>query len=175
MAPVNAAATLAALADVNVELAVNGPAGDLDLELLGDVRRVERAAAVGAAVRQRCLVDFIDLVGGGRLAIGLGAVVSAGLAAGFLGLGRGLALGEGGSLALAAAGRLVQLAAEALVLGLQVAEASLKGLAAGTGDGLHTPIIGLVQAAAARPRPRRSDQFDLDALNKYAEGLLKEH
>jgi hypothetical protein len=32
------------------------------------------------------------------------------------------------------------LAAEALVLGLQVAEASLQGLAAGTRDGLHTSL-----------------------------------
>jgi hypothetical protein len=43
-------------------------------------------------------------------------------------------------LALAGAGRLIDLAAEALVLGLQVAEASLKGLAASTRDGLHTPL-----------------------------------
>jgi hypothetical protein len=50
--------------------------------------------------------------------------------------------------ALAGAGRLVELGAKALVLGLQVTEASLKGLAAGTGDGLHTSIIGETQAAA---------------------------
>ena len=83
------------------------------------------------------------------MAVALGAVVFAGLAAGFLGLAHGLALGEGGGLALAGAGRLVELAAEALVLGLQVVEASLKGSAAGTGDGLHTSIIGERQAAAA--------------------------
>jgi hypothetical protein len=73
--------------------------------------------------------------------MGLGAVVSAGLAAGFLGLGRGLALGEEGGLALAGAGRLVELAAEALVLGLQVANTSLKGLAVGTPDRFHVGII----------------------------------
>jgi hypothetical protein len=72
----------------------------------------------------------------------LRAVVLAGLAAGLLGLAGGRSLGEGGGLALAGAGRLVELAAEALVLGSQVAEASLKGLAAGTRDGLHTTIIG---------------------------------
>ena len=49
-----------------------------------------------------------------------------------------------GGLALAGAGRLVKLAPEAFVLGLQVVQASLKGLAAGTRDGFHTPIIGLV-------------------------------
>ena len=139
MAPLDAAPALTALTDVDVELPVDGPAGDLDLELLGGVGLVERTTAVGAAVRQRCLVDLIDLVGAGRLAMGLGAVVFAGLAAGLLGLAGGLALGEGGGLALAGAGGLVELAAEALVFGLQVTQASLKGLAAGTGDGLHTP------------------------------------
>ena len=101
---------------------------------------VEGAAAVGAGVGQRRLVGFVDLRGGGRPAVGLGAVVPARLTAGLLGPGRGLDLGEGGGLVLAGADRRVELAAEALVLGLQVAEASLKGLAAGTRDGLHTPL-----------------------------------
>ena len=85
-------------------------------------------------------MDLVDLLGGGRLAVGLGAVVLAGLAAGLLGLLGGLPLGEGGGLALAGAGGLVELPAEALVLGLQVNEASLEGLAAGTRDGLHTSL-----------------------------------
>src|SRR5262245_61520196 len=102
---------------------------------------IQGAAAVGANARQGCLVDLVDLLGAWRLAMGLGAVVLAGLAAGLLGLVSGLALGEGGGLALAGAGGLVELTAEALVLGLQVTEASLKGLASGTRDGLHTPII----------------------------------
>jgi hypothetical protein len=72
--------------------------------------------------------------------VGLGAIVFAGLAAGLLGLASGLAFGEGGGLALAGTGRLVELAAAALVLGFQVADASLKGLAASTRDGLHTSL-----------------------------------
>jgi hypothetical protein len=56
---------------------------------------------------------------------------------------------------------------EALVLGLQVAEASLKGLAAGTRDGLHTSIIGEAQATATLRRPKSRDQLEVDALNKY--------
>src|SRR5262249_27823484 len=144
-------AALATLADVDVELPVNGLARDLDLELLGDVGLVEGAAAVGADVRQGRLVNLVDLFGAGRLAGGRGAVVLAGLAAGLLGLVGGLALGEGGGLALAGAGRLVELAAQALVLGLQVAKASLKGLAAGTRDRLHAFIIGVTRAVVARP------------------------
>jgi hypothetical protein len=108
MAPLDPTAALAAPADVNVELPVDGLARDLDLELLSDVGLVERPAAVGASAWQGRLVCFIDLVGPRRLAVGFGAVVFAGLATGLLGLVDGLALGEGGGLALAGAGRLVE-------------------------------------------------------------------
>jgi hypothetical protein len=141
MAPLNPTMALAALPDMDVELAVDGLARDLDLELLGDMGFVERTAAVGAAVRQGRLVNLIDLVRGGRLAVSLDPVVSAGLAAGLLGLVSGLAPGEGRDLPLAGAGRLLKLTAESLVLGLEVTESPLKGLAAGTHDGLHTCII----------------------------------
>jgi len=74
-------------------------------------------------------VDLIDLVGGGRLAVGLGAVVLARLAARPTGIRLGLTLGEGACLALAGPEGGVEFTAEPLVLGLQVVEASLKGLA----------------------------------------------
>jgi hypothetical protein len=167
MAPLDSTVAPTAAADVDVELAVNGLPRDFDLELPGDVGFVEGAAAVGADVGQGRLVDLIDLFGVGRLAVGLRAVVLAGLAAGLLGLVGGLALGEGGGLALAGAGRLVELAAEALVLGLQVAQSPLKGLAAGTRDGSHTRIIGEAGAAAALAQPKCRDQLQVDALNKY--------
>jgi hypothetical protein len=48
MASLNAALTLTAVTDVNVELPVDGLARDLDLELPGDVGFVERATAVRA-------------------------------------------------------------------------------------------------------------------------------
>src|SRR5262245_58401953 len=123
-------------------------------------------AQVGAAVRQQRLVNLIDLVGGGWRAVGLGAVVVAGLAARRAGVRLGLALGKRPGLALAGAGGLAELAPEALVLGLQVTDASLKGLAAGTRDRLHTSIIGETWAAAALPRPLSRDQLELDALTK---------
>jgi hypothetical protein len=85
-------------------------------------------------------MNLVDLVRGRRLTMCLGAVVLAGLASWLLGLVGGLALGERGGLALAGTGGLFELAAEALVLGLEVVEASLKGLAAGTRDGLHTSL-----------------------------------
>jgi hypothetical protein len=148
MPALDPALAVAALSDVDVELPVDGLAGDFDLELLGEVRFVERATAVGADVGQGRLVDLVDLVRCRRGAVGLGPVVSTWLAAGLLRLLPGLAFGEGAGLALAGAGRLVELAAQAVVLGLQVVDASLKGLAAGTQDGFHTTIIGEAQLPA---------------------------
>ena len=167
----NPAAALTAPADVDVELPVSGLTRDLDLECLGDVSLVEGAAAVGTGAGQERLVDLVDLFGAGRLAVGFGAVVLARLAAGLLGLGGGLALAEGSGLALAGAGCLVELAGESLVLGLQVVEASLKGLAAGKRDGFHTFITGEPWAATALPTPRSRDRLEVDAPNKY--GMMK--
>jgi hypothetical protein len=172
MPPLNPPVAQPTLADVDVELAVDGLARDLDLELLGNVGLVEWAGAVGAAIGQRRLVDLVDLFGVGRLAMGLGAVVLARLAPGLLGLCSRLALGEGGGLALAGAGRRVELAAETLVLGLQVTEASLKGLAAGTQDGLHTCIRREAGPQLRRPRPQDRDQWELHPLNKYDQPSL---
>jgi hypothetical protein len=167
MSPLQAAAALAALADVDVELPVDGLARDLHLELLGDAGPVERAAAVGAGLGQGRLVDFVDLLGAGRLAVGLGAVIFTRLPTGSLGLVGGRPLDEGSGLPLTSGRRLVELAAEALVLGLQVTQARLEGLAAGTRDGLHTSIIGEALPATALPQPQSRNQLELDALNKY--------
>src|SRR6516162_10490837 len=96
---------------MDVELAMDGAARDLDLVLVGDVGFLDRPAAAGAGPRQRGLVDFVDV--GGWLPMGLGAVIGAGLAAGPLRLGLGRPFGEGGRLALAGALRLPQLAVQA--------------------------------------------------------------
>ena len=74
------------------------------------------------------------------MAVGLGTIILARLAAWLARIELGLALGEGSGLALASAGRHFELAAEASVLGLQVVDPSLKGLAAGTEDSLHTSL-----------------------------------
>ena len=70
-------------------------------------------------------MNLVNLFGSRGLAVGLGPVVFPRLAARLARVGLGLALGERGGLALAGAGRLVELVAQALVLGLQVVEASL--------------------------------------------------
>jgi hypothetical protein len=77
-------------------------------------------------------VNLVDLFRGRWLAMGLGAIVLTGLTAWLARVELGLALSEGSGLALTGAGCLVELTAEALVLRLQVAEASLEDLASGT-------------------------------------------
>src|SRR5262249_21371510 len=124
MASLHAALALTALTDVNVELPVKGLAWDLDLELLGDVGFVDMSAAVRADVGQGRLVNLVDLFGGRGFTVRLGAVVLAGLAAGLLGLWLGRSLGKGGGLAFASTAGVVELAAELLVLGLQVVDTS---------------------------------------------------
>jgi hypothetical protein len=111
MASLHAAMTLTALADVDVELAVDGLAWNLHLELLGDVGFVEGSAAVWTAVGQGRLVNLIDLFGGRWLAMGLGAVILARLAAWLTRVELGLTLGEGSGLTLAGASCLVELTA----------------------------------------------------------------
>jgi hypothetical protein len=93
MASLNSAAALTALANVDVELPVDRLARNLALELLGDVGFVEEAAAVRADARQGSLVNFVDLIGGGRLAVGLGAIVLSRLAPWLAGIEIGLTLG----------------------------------------------------------------------------------
>src|SRR5262249_18456449 len=111
---------------------------------------VERSAAVGADGRQGRLVNLVDLFRGRWLAVRLGAVILARLAAGLVGLWLGRGLGEGGGLSVARTEGVVELAAgwvgsglaaELLVLGLQVVDSSPKGLAVGTPNRFHTRII----------------------------------
>ena len=64
--------------------------------------------------------------------MGLGAVVLAGLAAGSLGIGFRIAFGKRSGLALAGTEGGVELTAQALVLGFQVVNSSLKRLAVST-------------------------------------------
>src|SRR2546425_1062812 len=97
MSALNAVLALAARADVDVELAMNGFARNLDLVLVSDVSFVDGAAAIGAVVGQRRLMHFVDVRR--RLAMGLGAVIFAGLAAGLFRLGFGWSFGEGRRLA----------------------------------------------------------------------------
>ena len=72
--PLDPTVALTTPTDVDVELAVNGLPRDFDLELLGGVGFVEGAAAVGAPVRQGRLVNLVDPLGPGRLAVSVHSV-----------------------------------------------------------------------------------------------------
>ena len=172
MTPLNPAAALTALADMDVELPMNGLARDLDLELLSDVRLVQGAAAVGAGAGQRCLVDLVNLFGDRRLAVGLWAVVGAGLAAWLLGVRLGLALGERPCLALAGTKGRVELTAEPRVLGLKVVDPSLKGLAVGTTHWLHAGIIRSSRTRSWADGKGGMVQLELRALIKYLRTIV---
>jgi hypothetical protein len=93
------------VADVDVELPVDRPAGDLGLVLVFDLVRHDRAAAI-TVIGQRGLQDLVDLRGDG--AARPRAVVLAALAAGPLGIGLGRPLGERRRLSFAGPRRLVQ-------------------------------------------------------------------
>jgi hypothetical protein len=158
MASLNPAVALTALPDVDVELPVNRFTRDLDLELLSDVGFVEWAAAVGAGFGQGRLVGLVDVRGG--LAMGLGAVGRAGLAARPLRFGPGRPVGEGGGLTLAVALRLLQLPGQAFDLGFelgntapQVGDQAVALAAARAGPEVHTSIMGKGQAPSGRARP----------------------
>jgi hypothetical protein len=167
IAPLNPTVALTTLADVDVELAVNGLARDLHLELLSEVSFVQRSAAVGAAVGQGRLVNLVDLFGSGRLVMGLDAEVLSWLASGLLGVWLGLALSEGSGLALAGTGRLVELAVEALDLGFQVVDLSPKRLAVGTPNRLHTGIIRSIGTYSCTDGRCGIAQLEVEALIKY--------
>jgi hypothetical protein len=119
MPALHAAVAAATLADVDVELAVNRSTRNLDLVLLVDVCLFDRPATIGTNVRQFRLVCFVDLLGLRRLAVGLGAVILAGLTAGLLRLGLRWSLGEWRSLALASATLFVKQARQLLDLGAE--------------------------------------------------------
>ena len=98
-----------AVADVDAELADQGRAGDVGLELVGRAGLDEAAAAVRAGVGQAGLVALGDLLGRGRRAVAVPAVGVARLAAGRLGIGLGRPLAEGCGLTLPGADGLLQL------------------------------------------------------------------
>jgi hypothetical protein len=152
----DAPAAAPAAADVDVELPVDGRARDLDLVLVIDVGLVYGAAAARAGGRQGGLVDFVDL--GGGQAMGLGAVVGAGLAAGLLRVGLGRSLGERCGLALAGTLLLFEEAGEPLDVGFQLGDAALQGLAAGAVGFSHAGMVGKRRAASCAPAEKSNDR-----------------
>ena len=133
MPALNAPGTTAAAADMDVELAVNRLAGDLDLVLLLDIGFLDGTATVRADIGQRGFVDLINLCRRQRRSMAFAAVVLARLATGLFGLWLGWPLGEGRGLALAGAPGFSE-------LGLEFGDAPPKGFTGGTGR-VHTDSV----------------------------------
>jgi hypothetical protein len=101
------------------------------------------------------------------LAVGLGAVILARLAAGFAWVELGLALGEGAGLPLAGTEGFVELTAETLVLSCQVVNPTLKRVAVGTPQRFHTGIIRSDGTCCCIEGRWGIAQFQVEALIKY--------
>lgn len=95
-------ATAAAAAAMNGKTPADGFLGNLGLKLGIEAGYFESAAAVGAAVRQRGVVTFVDVVfGGGRRPMAMGTMLGSSLAAWLLGMFLGWAFGKRRRLPLA--------------------------------------------------------------------------
>lgn len=121
MAALNAFLATPAVADMDVELALDGPARNFDLKLLIDVSFVDGSATIGTRLRQRRLVDFVDLLR--RRPVRLGAVVLAGVTARLFGIRLGRLFGEGSGLPFAGSLQLLDQSAQPTDLGFMLVEA----------------------------------------------------
>jgi hypothetical protein len=125
-----AVAALAAAA-VDVDLAAQRFAGQVNLELAIDVGFDEVAEAVRTAGRQGGLGAFVDGAVGGR-AMAVAAVLGAAFATRPFGMRHGRPLGEGSGLAFAGALGLFELTCELLQLGFEFGQAALEDQTVGT-------------------------------------------
>jgi hypothetical protein len=128
---------------------------------------VEGATTIGTAFRQLRFVSLIDLFGAAWWAVSLSAIVLPRLASRLARIELGLALGEGSGLAFTGAARLVELTAEAFVLGLKVVDPSLEGLAVGAPNRLHTGIIRSSETCSCTGGRGGIAQLEERALIKY--------
>jgi hypothetical protein len=154
----------AAVADVDVELAMDRSAGDLDLVLVIDVGLVDPAAAVGASFRQGRFVNFVNLFGRGREAMGLAAIVGAGFTAGLLGFGLRWPLGEGGGLPLAGPLLLFEQTGQPLYVGFQFGDAPSERLATGTDRFIQVCMVAKRRGCSCA---RGEESGGPEALSKY--------
>jgi hypothetical protein len=154
--PLDAMAAPLAVADVDVELAVERLTGDLGLVLGDDLGLDDGAAAAGAGVGQGGVEGLVDPLGGRGQAVAVPTVGDAGLAAGGLGVGLGGPLAEGGGLALAGAAGLVEEAAQFLDLGFDLGEALAQAVIVGL-----EPLVLVPEVIEGRPGhagPRAGDR-----------------
>ena len=131
---------------MDVELAVDWPPRDFNLELLSAMGLVNRTTAVGAIISKRGFMDLVDLLG--WWAVRVGTVLGTGFTAGFLRFFLRRSLGERSGLAFAGTPLLVEQAGQALDLNFEISDAALQAsddlvtlLASWAGGGFHAKSI----------------------------------
>ena len=134
-----------AVADVDVELAHQGRARDLGLELVGRAGLDEAAPAVRTHIGKLGLVALGDRFRW-RWSVAVGAVGVARLAAGRLRVGLGRALAERSGLTLAGAERVIELPGQLRDLGFEFGDTLEKFPATGTRGLVHGAIVGMREA-----------------------------
>ena len=127
--------------DVDTELADEGRAGDLGLELLRRAGLDEAAPTVGAGVGEAGLVALGELLGRRWRAVAVLAVGVARLATGRLRVGLGRPLAERGGLPLPGAQSLVELPGQLRDLGFEFGDALEEFPTAGTRRFVHAAIV----------------------------------
>ena len=141
VATLNGLAAGDAAAEVDGELAVDRGAGNFGLELFGGAGFDDRSTAVRAGVREIRVVALVNLVGGRRRSVAVGAVLVAGFAAGRFGLGFGRTFAEQRGLTLPGAERVVELPAQFGVLAFGCGDSLSEFAANGTRGYVHNPIL----------------------------------
>jgi hypothetical protein len=157
MVALQAAMAIPAPADMHLELAIQWPAGNLGLKLLGDALVFDGAAAMRANVGQRGVEGFVEALRSGRQAMGFEAVLVAALAARALGILDWRALGEGCGLALTGADGLFELLGEPFELGLEFRDAALQRLATRTGWRFHAANVEKRGPRSCAVRPKNAN------------------
>src|SRR5262249_38600675 len=113
-------ATATAAANVDVELADDGTARNLRLELLGNLELADGAAAVRASVGQGGVERFVDAIRSGCRAVTVAAVGRTGFTARLVGLSLGWPFGEGSGLPFRLTARLFEISLRLFQFALEV-------------------------------------------------------
>jgi hypothetical protein len=128
------------MADMDIELAVDGLARDLGLVLVDDGSFDRASAAAGTDLGERCFVDFLELLGWRPMAVP--AVGLTALTAGAFGVEERLASAEGSGLPFASATSFVKQAGQFFHPPFQLSDAPVEGLASRAVGFAHAAIVG---------------------------------
>ncbi|MGH9207613.1 MAG: hypothetical protein ACRD1G_13845 [Acidimicrobiales bacterium] len=160
MTALAASAALAAMADMDTELAHDGSAWDVGLKLRADAGFDQASLAMRAGVRQGDFMAFVDLFGGRWGPMAVVAVRVATFSSRCFGLIFGRSFAEGCGLSFAGTEGILQPPGQVGDLSFELGNALQQGPTAGTGRFFHTLRI-------AKRRLRSCAFPATEALNNY--------